>query len=300
MQEDLTNNSTENSPIYNQSVLLLDGRSIPQIGMGTWKIPDQESMDKAIDAALEVGYRHFDSAESYENEEMLGIALKKGFEKYGLKREDIWITSKIAAWRMDYENAKDSIETSVKLIDCGYLDLSLIHWPTSICGEAGEIGRLETWKGMVEMKQKGLVKSLGISNFLTRHIEQMLSQVGDEKPVINQIEIHPLYIDEETIKTCQHYGIALTAYAPLATFDEKLMKNENVLKLAEKYGKSANQIALRWGIQRGFIVIPKASSKEHLLSNISIGDFSLTEEEVQLIDQLNIMFKTDWDPKDEP
>ena len=109
-------------------------------------------MDIAIDAALEVGYRHFDSAESYENEEMLGIALKKGLEKHGLKREDIWITSKIAAWRMDYENAKDSIETSVKLIDCGYLDLSLIHWPTSICGEAGEIGRLETWKGMVEMK----------------------------------------------------------------------------------------------------------------------------------------------------
>lgn len=152
---------------------------------------------------------------------------------------------------------------------------------------------------MVEMKEKGLVKSLGVSNFLSRHLLQMMSH-ATEKPVVNQIEIHPLYQDEETIKTCQHLGLALIAYAPLATFDEKLMKNDIVLKLAEKYQKSPNQIALRWGIDRGWAVIPKASTKEHLLANISIGDFKIEEDEVLKLDQLNIMFKTDWDPKDEP
>lgn len=162
---------TTSAAILTDKLILADGRAMPFVGMGTWKMTTPEVMEPAVDAAIEVGYRLFDTAESYENEEILGVALKKALEKYGLKREDIWITTKIPPWKMDHENAKESILQSIKALDCGYLDLALIHWPTSIIGEPGEIGRDLTWKGLVEMKQAGFVKSIGVSNFLSRHLE---------------------------------------------------------------------------------------------------------------------------------
>jgi len=178
----------------NEKIILADGRAMPYVGMGTWKITDATAVDQAIDAAIEVGYRHFDCAISYENENLVGAALKKALAKYGVTREEIWITSKIPPWMMDYETAKEAVKQSVGDLDCGYLDLCLIHWPTSILGEAGEIGRHETWRGLEEMKEAGLVKSIGVSNFTARHIEQIMSK-AKEKPVVNEIEIHPLYQD---------------------------------------------------------------------------------------------------------
>lgn len=139
--------------------------------MGTWKITDAELMDKAVDAALEVGYRHFDSAELYENEHLLGDALKKALPKYNLTRKDIWITGKIAMWNMSYEGAMSSIQNTIDTMEIEYLDLVLIHWPTSIGELVGEEARYECWRGMCEMKTKGLVKCLGVSNFTVRHIE---------------------------------------------------------------------------------------------------------------------------------
>lgn len=137
---------------------------------------------------------------------------------------------------MNYECAKESIDESLQLLGLNYLDLVLIHWPTSILEVAGDAGRLDTWKGVEEAKAAGKVKSIGVSNFLVKHLKPMLEKVTD-KPVVNQIEIHPLYIDEETIKFCQDNNIALIAYAPLATSEKQLMENEIILKLAKKYGK---------------------------------------------------------------
>lgn len=148
----------------------------------------------------------------------------------------------------------------------------MIHWPTSIISEPGEANRLATWKALVEMKSEGFVRSIGVSNFTPKHLKPFLS-LADNKPVVNQIEVHPLGIDEEVIQLCQDNGIAIIAYAPLATFDDRLMKNPLVESLSTKYGKSPNQIVLRWAIQRNFIVIPKSSQREHIHSNISIGDF---------------------------
>lgn len=249
-QKQLTN-------ILQTKVKLSDGREIPQIGLGTWKVTSLEEVEQAIDYAVSAGYRHFDTAEAYENEEQVGKGLKKALLKYGLKREDIWLTTKIAVWQMSYEGAKESMNNSLEAFDLEYIDLVLIHWPTSIAGEAGETGRLETWKALEEFKTEGKVKSIGVSNFYLRHIESFYEKVK-EKPVVNQIEIHPLYIEEETIKFCQEKGIKLIAYAPLATFDKKLMESEIVISLCKKHNKQPHQIVLRWAIDRGFIVIPKS------------------------------------------
>ena len=270
------------------------------LGLGTWKMTDSSTLDTAIDAAIESGYRHFDCAELYENEQLVGDALKKACDKYGVKREQIWITSKIPPYMMEPEAAKECIRNSVLNLtkqEDGYIDLVLIHWPTSIVAEPGVENRVVTYKALEEMRDLGLARSIGVSNFTPKHINQFLER--GIIPSVNQIEIHPLCIEEETIKLCQSNGIALIGYAPLATYDDRLMKNPFVLKLAEKYGKQPNQIALRWAIERGFVVIPKSSKREHVHSNIAIGDFKLEEEEVQKLNELNIRFKTDWDPKDE-
>jgi diketogulonate reductase-like aldo/keto reductase len=230
---------------------------------------------------------------------MVGKALAKACEKYGVKREDLWITSKIPPYLMDYENGKESIRGSVDALSLGsgYLDLVLIHWPTSIIGEPGLLNRIDTWKALTEMKEEGLVKSIGVSNFYARHLKEFKDK--GITPTVNQIEIHPLYIENETIKMCKEQNIQLVAYAPLATYDDRLMKSEAVLKLSEKYGKEPHQIVLRWAVDKGFSAIPKSSKPEHVLSNITIGDFKLNDDEIRGLDSLNIMFKTDWDPKDE-
>lgn len=265
---------------------------------------DQETLDQAIDAAIEGGYRHFDCAELYENETMVGLALKKACDKYKITREQLWITSKIPPYMMDYESAKECISNSAETLNqmlepgsSGYLDLVLIHWPTTIVSEPGLDNRLSVWKALSEMQGQGLVKTIGVSNFTVKHLKEFLA--NGIRPTVNQIETHPLYQDEETIKLCQQENITLISYAPLATYDERLMKSPTVLSLCEKYGKQANQIALRWAIERGFVVIPKSSKREHIHNNIALSDFSLTKEEVEAVSNLNIMFKTDWDPKDE-
>lgn len=151
---------------------------------------------------------------------------------------------------------------------------------------------------MEEFHEQGKVKSIGVSNFLIKHLEPLLPLMK-VKPVVNQIETHPLFIEEETIKYCEKNNIKIISYAPLATFDDKLLKSEIVLKLSEKYGKTPSQIVLRWNVDRGFIPIPKSCKKEHIEENIQFGDFVLTEDEIKLLNGLNIGFKTDWDPNDE-
>jgi diketogulonate reductase-like aldo/keto reductase len=175
-----------------------------------------------IGAAMEAGYRHFDCAEMYENEEKIGIALEKALKACGVQRDQIWITSKVPPYRMDYENAKECIKESIANLRCGYLDLALIHWPTSIIGEPGLANRLETWKAFEEMKKEELVKSIGVSNFTEKHLQEF----ADNKiiPSVNQIEIHPLYIDSKAASFCKKHRITLIGYAPLATYDERLMK----------------------------------------------------------------------------
>ena len=189
---------------------------------------DAATLDGAVDAAIESGYRHFDCAELYENEQLVGEAIKKACDKHEVKRDELWITSKVPPYAMDYEAAKECIQNSVRALnqdveEGGYLDLVLIHWPTSIISEPGEANRLATWKALEEMKAAGFVRSIGVSNFTPKHLKPFLQLA--EKPVVNQIEVHPLGIDEETIKLCQENGIAIIAYAPLATFDDRLMKN---------------------------------------------------------------------------
>ncbi|TNV76766.1 hypothetical protein FGO68_gene9067 [Halteria grandinella] len=287
-------------PVFTETFTLSDGNKIPFVGMGTWRMTDSDVLTSAIDAALEAGYRHFDCAELYENEEIIGKALAQGMAKYGVKREELWLTSKVPHYSMEYDAAKECIDNSVRQLtqsEDGYLDLVLIHWPTSIIVEAGLENRLTIWKALQEKQAVGKVKSIGVSNFTAKHIQEFLDK--GITPTLNQIEIHPLYQEMETIKLCQAHNIALTAYAPLAISDEKLLKNPIILGLSEKYGRKSGQIVLRWATQRGFIVIPKSSQKDHLIENLRIGGFALTPEEVEAVNGLNCGYKTDWDPKDE-
>lgn len=184
MQSSLELTNDFKTAVASDKVTLSDGNQIPVVGMGTWKITDPAIMNNAVDAALEIGYRHFDSAELYENEHLLGDALKLALPKYNLTRKDIWITGKVVMWNMSREGAISSINTTIESMGCEYLDLVLIHWPTSIGELQGEEARLDCWKGMIEMKNQGLVKSIGVSNFTVKHLSSFLDKCG-EQPVMN-------------------------------------------------------------------------------------------------------------------
>ena len=223
----------------------------------------------------------------YNNEQLIGQSIKK----LKLPRNDLFLTTKIIPQDMTYEKAKQSIDKSLKKLNTDYIDLVLIHWP----GVTNPQQRIDVWKALEEAVEQGKVESIGLSNFLKKHIEQILNNCKI-KPVINQIECHPLYYDKDTIEYCKSQNIIIEAYCPLAEFHKNLIQNKNIVEIAKSLGKSVPQVILRWHLQHQIIPLPKSVHSNYIKENYDLDGFTLSEEQMKVIDGLNTNFKIDWDP----
>ena len=282
----------ENEYKVDKKIKLNNGLEIPCIGLGTYQIRKKSEIENVIKIGYNTGYRLIDTAVVYGNEKLIGDALKK----LKIKRNEIFIITKIYKDEMKYDKVKKSIESSLKKLQTDYIDILLIHWPEVEKSE----DRINVWKALEESVEEKKVKMIGVSNFCKIHLEQILNNCKI-KPVINQIECNPIYYDEETINYCEQNGIVIQAYCPFAEWNEKLVENDIIVNIAKKKEKSVSQIILKWLLQKNKIPLPKSVHGDYIKQNFDLNGFYLTEEEMTQIDSLNsINYKTDLDPHKVP
>ncbi|GAA0299869.1 diketogulonate reductase-like aldo/keto reductase [Gracilibacillus halotolerans] len=255
-------------------VTLNDGLRIPVLGFGTARLKGIEAVS-AVTSAIHAGYRMIDTAYNYENEGAIGEAIRRG----NVSREKLRITSKLPGRYHAYKDAVKAIQESLFRANLDYFDLYLIHWPNP-----KENKYTEAWQALIDAKRWGLVRSIGLSNFLPEHIETLKEETG-VLPSINQIELHPFFNQAEQREWHEKYQIKTEAWSPLHRAED-LSSNETLQSIAENYNRSLAQIVLRWHYQNGVITIPKASSPQHQLDNLSIFDFSLRDEDIEVINNL--------------
>lgn len=274
----------------NSTVTLSNGIKMPVIGLGTYLSNNDEEVVNAVKWALSAGYRLIDTAMTYDNEEGIG----KGIRESGVKREELFITTKL--WNTDqgYDNTLQAIDTSLEKLGLTYVDLYLIHWPTA--DDKGVVSinkREETWKAMEEIYKSGKAKAIGVSNYTIRHLEEM-KNYAKITPMVNQVEFHPFLYQEELLNYCKQNNIQLEAYRPLTK--GKKLNNKTIKEIANKYNKTDAQILLRWSLQHGCVAIPKSVHKERIEENINIFDFELSAEDMEKLDSLNENLHLCWDP----
>ena len=262
----------------NEFFELSNGLKIPKVGLGTWLI-DNDKVEEVVECALEAGYRHIDTAQAYGNEEGVGKAIRKS----NIARQDLFITSKIAAEAKTYQEAYDSINETLNKMGLDYLDLMIIHSPQP-WQEFRDDNRYfkenkEVWKALETAYQEGKVKAIGVSNFLKDDLENILNSC-QIKPMVNQILTHISNTKTELIKFCKENDILVEAYSPIA--HGAILKNENIIAMANKYNVSVARLCIRYIIQLGLVALPKASSKEHLIDNLKV-DFEISEEDVEVL-----------------
>lgn len=255
-------------------VTLNDEVTLPVIGLGTYTLKGTEGVN-AIVGAIDIGYRLIDTAYNYENEGTVGEAVKRT----GVPREELRITSKLPGRYQAYDKAVTTIQESLYRANLDYFDLYLIHWPNP-----KQDKYVEAWQALIDAKKWGLIRSIGVSNFLPEHIERLEKETG-VKPSVNQIELHPFFNQAQQRKWHEENNIKTESWSPLARASV-LLQNDTIQKIAERHNKSISQVILRWHYQLGAIGIPKSSSPERQLENISIFDFSLDETEMSIISGL--------------
>ncbi|MFJ7683965.1 aldo/keto reductase [Peribacillus butanolivorans] len=256
-----------------ETITLHNGVKMPQLGFGVFKVKNGSETVESVKKAIEVGYRSIDTAAVYENEEGVGQAIRES----GISREELFITSKV--WNTDqgYETTLQAFDDSLKRLGLEYLDLYLIHWP-------GKDKYLETWKALEKLYNEGKVKSIGVSNFHVHHLEKLLAN-SEIKPVVNQIELHPLLTQVEIRDYCEKHDIKVEAWSPLGR--GSLIEEPTINHIAKKHGKSSAQVLIRWHLQHEIVVIPKSITPSRIEENAQVFDFSLSLNEMNQIDALN-------------
>lgn len=254
---------------------LNDGVTIPAIGLGTYKLSGREGV-KSIVNAIHNGYRLLDSAFNYENEGAVGEAVRQ----CGVSRDQLRITSKLPGRHHHYDQALVAIEESLYRAQLDYYDLYLIHWPNPITGQY-----VEAWKAMIEAKKRGMVRSIGVSNFLPEHLDRLVKETG-VTPSVNQVELHPYFNQEAQRRYNEKLGIVTESWSPLGRSSD-MLQNPILNEIAQAYDKSVGQIILRWHVQLGAVPIPKATSDKRQKENLSIFDFELSDQTMQKINSLS-------------
>ncbi|WP_285888942.1 aldo/keto reductase [Paenibacillus polysaccharolyticus] len=252
---------------------LNNGVKMPWLGFGVFKVKDGDEVVSAVKTAIEAGYRSIDTAKVYNNES--GVA--QGIRESGIAREDLFITTKV--WNSDqgYESTLAAFEESMQRLELEYLDLYLIHWPVK--------GKYkDTWRALEKLYKEDRVRAIGVSNFQTHHLEDLLMD-ATVKPAVNQVELHPLLTQTELRDYCSTHEIQIEAWSPLG--QGNLMEHPLLQDIAAKYGKSPAQVILRWDLQNGIVTIPKSVTPERIHANTELYDFELTAEEIEQINGLN-------------
>ncbi|MFT8451246.1 MAG: aldo/keto reductase [Zymomonas mobilis] len=259
------------SPISIPSIRLNDGNDLPAVGFGTYKLNGSAGVSDIV-SAIKVGYRLLDSAFNYENEGAVGEAVREA----GIARDKLRIVSKLPGRHHHFEEAIATVEESLYRAQLDYYDLYLIHWPNP-----SKDLYVEAWQALIEARKKGLIRSIGVCNFLPEHLERLIKETG-VTPVVNQVELHPYFPQEEQRAWDKAHGIVTESWSPLGRAS-KLLQDDTIKKIANRLGKSIPQVILRWHVQLGAIPIPKASSKERQIENLSLFDFELSPQDVEII-----------------
>ena len=271
----------ENEINFDTRVKLNNGIEMPILGLGTWQMQGGD-VEKALLCALETGYRLIDTAAIYENEENVGKALRLS----GIPRKDIFVTTKL--WNSDhgYDSTIKACNKSLRKLGLSYIDLYLIHWPV-------EELRNETWEAMETLLKKGKCRAIGISNYMIRHLGELLNN-SSTVPAINQIEFNPFLYQKNLLDFCHSHRIQLEAYSPLTR--GKRLSDPKLISIAKKYDKATAQILIRWALQLGLIVIPKSSRPERIRDNANVFDFEISPGDMGIINSLNEDMRICWDP----
>jgi 2,5-diketo-D-gluconate reductase A len=248
------------------SIPFHDGRSIPQIGLGVWRTPE-ESAAQVVAAAIRAGYRHVDTAKVYGNEAGVGAGIRDG----GVPRSEVFLTTKV--WNDDqgYDATLRAFEASLSRLGTDYADLYLIHWPAP-----RQDRYVETWKALVRLKQEGRARSIGVSNFTAEHLERIIGETG-EKPVLNQVEIHPDFPQRDLRAAHARLGIVTESWSPLGRGE--LLGNPVLAEVARKHGRTPAQVVIRWHLDEGLVVIPKTVNPARLTENLAVFDFTLDADD---------------------
>jgi len=254
---------------------LSDGNSIPTVGLGLWQVPDGPECEQSVRWALEAGYRHLDTAQGYGNEASVGRALRDS----GVPREDVFITTKFYPGRTD---PAAEAEKSLERLGVEQIDLYIIHWPQK--------GATWAWPGMEAARERGYARSIGISNFSVAELEQLLG-VANTPPVVNQIQFSPFEYRRELLEACAGHDIAVEAYSPLGT--GRHLGDTTVAEVAQRAGRTPAQVLIRWCLQRNTIVLPKSTHQERIAANLQVYDFTLSDADMGLLDDLDQSHGTD-------
>lgn len=259
---------------------LSNGLNIPNIGFGTWQIDHGSLAVDSVKEAIKAGYKHIDTASIYGNEESVGTAINES----EIKRKDIFITTKV--WNSDrgYDNTMRAFAKSFQMLNVDYIDLYLIHWP-SAKGPQEEWAKTNssTWSALEELYKDGIIKSIGVSNFMPHHLEPLIDN-AEVIPMVNQIEYHPGFMQKDTVDFCKKNNILIEAWSPLG--QGEVLNNPTLLSIAKKYNKSVAQVCIRWCLQNGTLPLPKSVTPYRIRENLSVYDFEISDEDMKTINSL--------------
>jgi diketogulonate reductase-like aldo/keto reductase len=254
---------------------LNDGNTAPQLGFGVFQIPDAETAD-AVASALAAGYRSLDTAAIYKNE----AGVRQGMERSGVARGDIFLTTKLWNAEQGFDSTLKAFDASIKKLGTDYVDMYLIHWPTP-----KRDLYVDTWKAFIRLRDEGRIRSIGVSNFQPKHLEHLVEATG-VVPVVNQIELHPDFAQNDVVAANTKLKIVTESWSPLGQGGD-LLKNDVLVAIGKKHGKTPAQVVLRWHVQLGHMVIPKSVTPERIAANIDIFDFQLSADEMKAIGGLD-------------